>query len=78
MSSITLTTTRECTSGNHITISVTGDVTKTTTIYAPDMLGAITDEEADAFLKVLLRIAKKGRTNAQVKTMLTSGMVVTI
>ena len=78
MAGITLTRTFECPAQNHITISVTGDVTYTFYGNMEDILAPITDAEKDAFIKVLLRIAKVGRTQAQVRTALGNGYTVTI
>lgn len=78
MSSITLTTVYECAGGDHLRISVTGDVTATIPIYYPDMLEAVTEEEKQVFLKVLLRIAKITRTKNQIKNGLANGYTVTI
>ena len=78
MSTITLTKTYECASGDHLAISVSGDAVGTINIYAPDLAGTITDDDREAFLRVLLRIAKKTRSKAQLKTLLTSGWTLTI
>ncbi len=79
MANITLTKVYECAAGDHLRLSVTGDVpAQEFGIYLPDLAGAITDEEKQAFLKVLLRIAKIGRTQTQVKTALTNGYTITI
>jgi len=80
MPSITLKTTYECAGGDHLMIAVTGDVVDTIAVYAPDLTGAVSEEEQQIFLKVLLRIAKISRTKAQLKTALSSaqGLTVTI
>lgn len=78
MASIILTRTAECAAQNHMDISVTGDVTYTFHGELEDILSPITDAEKDAFIKVLLRIAKIGRTKAQVRTALGNGYTVTI
>jgi len=77
MGTITLTKTRECTNGTHLTISITGDFTGTVNIYAPDVVAPFTEDEKEAFLKGILRLARKGRTNAQLKSALTTGLTVT-
>ena len=78
MASITLTRTAECAAQNHMDIAVTGDVSYTFHGVLDDILAPITDAEKDAFIKVLLRIAKIGRTKAQVRNALTAGYTVTI
>lgn len=78
MSTITLTTTFECAGGDHLKIAVTGDVTGTIPLYYPEILDPVTEEDKQAFLKVLLRVAKKTRTKAQIKNALASGFTLTI
>ena len=78
MTTITLTTVFECAGGDHLRIAVTGDVKDTIRLFAPDLAGTITDEERAIFLKVLLRLAKIGRTKSQVKTALANGYTLTI
>lgn len=77
MGTITLTKTRECADGTHLKISITGDFTGSVDIYAPDVAAAFTEEEKEAFLKGVIRLAKKGRTNAQLKTALNTGLTIT-
>lgn len=78
MSTMTLTRTFECPAQNHVTIVVAGDVSHTYHGTMADLTSPITDAEKDAFIKALIRFAKIGRTNAQVRTALTNGVVVTI
>lgn len=78
MGSITLTKTRECADGTHLTISITGDFTGTINFYAPDLMEPITNDDREAFLRVLLRLCKKGKTMAQVKNALNNGITVSI
>lgn len=78
MASITLTRTFECAAQNHITLNVTGDVSYTFHGDMGDITSPISEDEKQAFIKVLLRIAKIGRTRAQVRTALTNGYTVTV
>lgn len=78
MASITLTKSTECASQNHLIVAVTGDVSYTWHTDLDDISESITNDEKIAFLKVLLRIAKIGRTRAQVRTALTNGYTITI
>jgi hypothetical protein len=78
MATLTITRTVECAAQNHVTLSVTGDVTHTYNGTMVDLTGPITDDEKDAFIKLLIRFAKIGRTGAQVRTALTNGVTVTI
>lgn len=79
MATITFTKVYECAAGDHLRLAITGDVpSQEIGIYLPDLAGAITDEEKQAFLKVLLRVARIGRTQNQIKTALTNGYTITI
>lgn len=78
MSSFTITRTFECASQNHVTLSVTGDVQYTYHGDIDDLTAPITNEEKQAFIKVLLRIARIGRTRAQVRTALANGYTVNL
>jgi len=78
LASITLTRTSECATQNHITISVTGDATYNWHTTMDGITAPITEADKEAFLRVLLRIARIGRTDAQVRNALTAGYTVTI
>lgn len=76
MGTITLTKIRECADGTHLTINITGDFTGTVSIYSPDLASAFTEDEKEASLKGILRLARKGRTTAQLKSALNTGLTV--
>jgi len=80
VATITLKTTYECAGGDHLMIASTGDVVDTIAVYAPDLVGEVSEEERQIFLKVLLRISLITRTKAQLKTTMSSaqGLKVTI
>lgn len=78
MASLTITRTVECDAQNHVTLSITGDVSYTYHGTMTDLTGPISDSEKDAFVKLLIRFAKIGRTPAQVRNALTNGVTVTI
>lgn len=78
MASMTITRTFECASRNHVTLAVTGDVEYTYNGDMIDLTATVTDAEKEAFVKLLIRFARIGRTNAQVRTALTNGVTVTI
>ena len=79
MASITFKKVYECAAGDHLRLTITGDVpSQEIGVYLPDLAGAITEEEKQAFLKVLLRVARIGRTQAQIKTALTNGYTINI
>lgn len=78
MASVTLTLTSQCAGGGHLTLTLTGDIAgqkETSVREIEDLLQTIGKEEIAA---AILRIAKIGRTNAQLKTLLQSGITVTV
>lgn len=78
MASLTITRTEECAAQNHVTLVVTGDVSYTYHGEMSDITGPITNDEKVIFLRLLIRFAKIGRTNAQVRNALGNGFTVTV
>ena len=78
MSSITVTLTGICTGGNHLTFSITGDKVQTVPVNLSELSAPIDEQDVVAFCKILARMAKLGRTVAQVRTLLQSGVTVTV
>lgn len=79
MGAITITLTRTCDGNGHFDFATSGAKAVTLTdVQAVDALSAMTDEEARAWLKGCIKLAKVGRTNAQVKTLFEGGVTVTI
>lgn len=78
MSTLTLTATNECAGQNHFDLTVTGDVQYTTHTELGDLTKPLTEEEKDAFIKVLIRVGAIGRSRNQVRNTLANGWTVTI
>lgn len=80
MATVTLTTTRICSGGNHFTIelSVDGVVRATKTYEGTDLVDAVSDVDAEDVIPVLIRMHKLGKTNAQVRTALLAGITITV
>lgn len=76
MSAVTVRLTNVCSGGGHLTFAVTGDATLTQMVDISALLEPLDDAEVDAFLKVICKLAKKGRTVAQAKTLLQAGVTV--
>ena len=74
MSAITVTLTGICSGGAHLTFTVSGDRSGTVPAELREMLQPITEEEAQAFVKVVTKMARAGRTNAQARTLLQNGV----
>ena len=52
--------------------------TSSYTINLDDLAVPLTAEDADAFLRVITKLVKKGRTVAQAKTLLQAGVTVSV
>jgi hypothetical protein len=78
MTTITITLTGICSGAGHLTFAVTGAKSLTGHVDLSDLSAPITDEDAMAFLKVIGRMAKAGRTLAQTRTLLQAGVTVTV
>lgn len=78
MSAVTFTLTSICAGGNHLTFTVTGDKSGTVRVDLSDLTQPITDEDALLFCRVIARLARMGRTQAQARTLLQAGVTVTV
>lgn len=79
MTTVTITATAFCPGGGHVDFSVTGDkVMNFTGVDVAPLLEPISDDEAQAFLKVICKMATKGRTLAQAKALLQAGVTITV
>jgi hypothetical protein len=69
-----------CAGGGHVTISLAlnGTPKGEWELWADDLLADITDEEVEAFAKLLIRAHKVGRTKAEVRTDLQTGLTVEV
>lgn len=76
MASITVTATGICAGGNHITFAVTGAKTAAVILDVNDMQGGVPDGDVEAFVRLLCKLAKVGKTNVQLKTALQAGITV--
>lgn len=77
MASLTVTASAICGGGNHVTFAVTGAKTATVKAEINDMQDPVTDEDLESFVKVLCKLCRAGKTNAQLKTALQAGLTVT-
>ena len=79
MASITFKKVYECAAGDHLRLAITGDIpSQEMGIWLPDLAEPISDHDKEVFIRVLLRIARIGRTQTQIKTALTNGYTITI
>jgi hypothetical protein len=78
MGSVTITLAHRCSGGNHMRFELTGAKTLTLREEAPNMLTPMTDDEALAFVKGVVKLALVGRTNQQAITLLQAGVTITV
>lgn len=79
MTTITLKLTGTCPGNGHLDFTVGGDISyQFKAVSIPDLADDITEEEAQAWLKVTAKMAKKGRTMVQTKQLLSATVTVTI
>lgn len=78
MAAVTITLTDVCAGSNHLTFGVTGDKTGTVRSLLDDMVSPVTQDELDAFVKILARLAKIGKTNVQVRNQFQAGVTITV
>lgn len=78
MSAVTVSLTGVCAGGNHLTFSVTGDASRTQVLDLSVLSAPVDPAEVEAFLKVVCKLVKNGRTTAQARALLQAGVTVTV
>lgn len=82
MAALTITLTGTCAqnggAGNHLQFSVSGAHVLTLNAEIAEMTEPISREDVLAFARCVVRLAKIGRTNAQLRTLLQNGLTVTV
>jgi len=78
MASLTIQLTGICASGNHLTFALSGAKDLVVNGELSEMLDPVTDDEAQAFVKIIAKLVRIGRTNAQARTALQAGVTVTL
>ena len=78
MSAITITLSGICSGGNHLTFKVSGARSLTVPVDLAELSEPITDEDAQAFVRVVMKMAKAGRTLGQARTLLQAGVEITV
>jgi hypothetical protein len=78
MATLTVTLTNVCSGGNHLTFTVSGDASATVQGEVADLSAPITEADKQAFVKVISKMSKSGKTLAAAKTQLQTGVTVTV
>ena len=78
MTTINIQLTAICSGGNHLTFTVTGAKEMTILGDVASLSEPIPDEDAQAFVRVVMKMAKAGRTLGQARTLLQAGVEITV
>lgn len=78
MASETVTLTTICGSGGHLTFTLAGARAATVNMMVDELTSPVSDEDIVAFCKVISKLARIGRTAAQARALLQSGVTVTV
>ena len=78
MTTLTIRLTGICSGGGHLTLTISGVKSATVPVDLTEMTQPITDEDMDAFCRVIIKMARTGRTAAQTRTLLQAGVTVTV
>jgi hypothetical protein len=73
-----VTLTAACAAGGHLTFTLTGAKEATVQLRMEQLSEPVSDEEIEVFCKIIGRLAKSGRTNAQARSVLQAGVTVTV
>jgi len=77
VAAVTITLAGVCSGGNHLRFTISGATSGTVDAELPDLTTPVTETEREAFIKVLAKLARSGRTLAQAKSVLQTGVTVT-
>ena len=78
MSSVTVRLTSICSGGGHLTFSITGDATLSKVLDLPVLIEPLDAQDVESFLRVIVKMARMGRTQNQARTLLQNGVVITV
>lgn len=67
-----------CEGGNHLTFQVTGAASREIVMTLEELQSPIDDRDVEAFIKIMAKMAKQGRTIGQARTLLQTGVTVTV
>lgn len=76
MASVTIQATAQCAGQTHITFQVSGDASRTVVLMRDELLENLTQDDIDAFIKCIAKLAKVGKTPAEWRTTMLGGVTV--
>ena len=77
MATITVTLTQSCPANNHVALAISGDRTGTIRTSIEDMFDSLNIEDVESFISVMLRLHSSGKTRAQMRNALITGITMT-
>lgn len=77
MTTLTIRVTGVCSGGNHYTVQVGGEFTRTFVLDAASIQD-MTADEAETFVRGCIFLSRRGKTPAQLRTALQTGLTVTV
>lgn len=78
MASVTITLTGACSGGNHLRFTASGAASGVIDAELHELTEPVTEAERVAFVKVVAKLARSGRTLAQAKSVLQTGVTVSV
>lgn len=78
MASETVTLTTICAGNNHLEFTLSGAKSGVVRMTLDELSEEISREDAEAFCRVITRLVKIGKTNAQARTVLQAGVTVVV
>lgn len=78
MSTLTLTLVDQCTGGSHLQFVLSGDRSAQRVMDRSEIEEPLTDQDLEAFIRIITRMARAGRTLNQARTLLANGVTITV
>lgn len=78
MATLTLTLTEICSGGNHLTFEVSGDRQTSIVTDIRSLDEPLDQDDAAAFIRIITKMARAGRTRQQARALLEAGVTVTV
>lgn len=79
MASVTTTLTNICSGGNHLTLTVQyGARTKTLRMERDTLVDDLSDDDIETWCRIIAKLVRQGKTNAQAAAALQAGVTVSV
>lgn len=78
MTTVVITATAFCPGGGHVRMQLSGATDHVTMMETTTFSDPVTEDDAQAFIKIIGKMARMGRTGAQAKALLEAGVTVIV